>query len=93
MSKGGQISIFIRNLDAEYVEVQFKDNGIGISDKDIDNVFEPFFTTKGERGSGFGLAICKRIIEDNHSGKISVKSQYGEYTTFFISLQKIQKRR
>jgi signal transduction histidine kinase len=51
-------------------------------------VFEPFFTTKGEKGSGFGLAICKRIIEDNHYGKISINSNVNEYTTVFIGLKK-----
>ncbi|MFW9881001.1 MAG: ATP-binding protein, partial [Candidatus Thorarchaeota archaeon] len=52
---------------------------------------EPFFTTKGDRGSGFGLAICKRIIEDNHLGEISVKSEYKMYTAFFIKLEKLLK--
>ncbi len=90
MAKGGCIDIFFRSRNDNYVEIQFRDNGIGILPKDIDYVFEPFFTTKGEKGSGFGLAICKRIVEDNHCGEISVKSSFYEYTTFFIILEKIR---
>jgi GAF domain-containing protein len=90
MSKGGIIDIFIRSLDDKYIEIQFKDNGMGISPKDIDYVFEPFFTTKEDNGGGFGLVMCKRIVEDNHSGTIDVKSKFLEYTTFFIKLEKIK---
>jgi signal transduction histidine kinase len=89
MTKGGLISIFIRALDDNYIEIQFRDNGIGIFPKDIEYVFEPFFTKKGDKGSGFGLSICKRIIEDNHFGEISVKSEYNKYTTIFIKLEQI----
>ena len=88
MSKGGSIKIFIRSLDDNYIEIQFKDNGIGILPENKDYVFEPSFTTKGEKGSGFGLAICKRIVEDNHCGQIRVESIYQEYTIFFIKLKK-----
>jgi signal transduction histidine kinase len=88
MKKGGLISIFVRNLDDENIEIQFKDNGSGISEENINKIFEPLFTTKGLDGSGYGLPICKRIIEDNHYGKISVKSKNNEYTIFFIKLPK-----
>jgi ligand-binding sensor domain-containing protein/signal transduction histidine kinase len=88
MSKGGDIEIFIRSLDETCVEIQFKDNGIGILPQNIDHVFKPSFTTKEDKGSGFGLAICKRIVEDNHGGKIRVESKYYKYTTFFIMLEK-----
>lgn len=88
MSKGGLIEIFVRSLEGKNIEIQFKDNGIGIETIHIEKVFEPFFTTKGDRGSGFGLAICKKIIEDNHFGKISVKSEYRVRSTFFIKLER-----
>lgn len=89
MSKGGRIEIFIRNLGEATIEVQFKDNGSGIREEYLEKAFEPFFTTKGDRGSGFGLTICKRIIRDNHGGQIWIKSEfdmYGDYTVIFLKL-------
>jgi len=65
------------------VEITFYDNGAGIEPKNLDEIFELHFTTK-EEGSGVGLAICRRIIRDNHNGRIEVKSEYGENTTFTI---------
>ena len=41
---------------------------------------------KGEEGTGLGLSICKRIIENNHQGKINHKSIVGEWTSFYIYL-------
>jgi len=49
------------------------DNGIGIEEKDLEKIFEPFFTRK-EKGTGFGLAIVRRIIED-HRGRITCRSK------------------
>lgn len=80
------ISIYVREVNNNFIEIQFKDFGVGIPAENIDTVFEPLFTTKGDEGSGFGLAICKRIICDNHSGEIKVQSEFNKYTTFFIKL-------
>lgn len=52
-------------LRQDDVQVTVADTGIGISDKDIDQVFKPLFTTK-RGGMGMGLAICRRIIEAHH---------------------------
>ncbi len=84
--RGPKIEIYIRDLKGESVEILFKDNGIGIFKENLSMVFEPLFTTKGIEGSGFGLAICKRIIEDNHLGRIRVNSNIGQSTTFIIKL-------
>lgn len=70
------------------IAVSIVDAGHGICDEIKSKVFEPFFTTKnkeGEKGLGMGLAISKRIVED-HRGKISVVSKFGEGTTFVICL-------
>jgi signal transduction histidine kinase len=89
MPKGGIITISLRSLtNGNHIGIQFKDNGIGISKENLDKVFDPLFTTKGVEGSGYGLAICKRIIEDNHRGKIFVKSKFNVSTTIFIKLEK-----
>lgn len=66
------------------VEVSISDTGCGIPLEDRDRIFDLFFTTK-PRGSGLGLPICRRIIED-HGGKIALESRPGQGTTFTITL-------
>jgi len=66
------------------VEIAVEDTGEGINPEDLPKIFDPFVTTK-KMGIGLGLAISKRIIED-YSGKIYVKSQPAQGTTFTISL-------
>lgn len=67
-----------------FVQIEIRDNGVGIAEGDLENIFRPFFTTK-KGGSGLGLFISRQIIED-HGGSISVSSIIGEGTTFFINL-------
>ena len=73
-----------RKVDTDQVEVSFSDTGCGISAEDRDRIFDLFFTTK-PRGTGLGLPICRRIVED-HGGTISVASRPGQGTTFTIQL-------
>ena len=68
----------------ENVEIAFKDDGEGMSEQTVTKIFNPLFTTKAQ-GMGFGLAICKRIVEAHH-GEINVKSTLGKGTTFTITL-------
>lgn len=70
----------------EYVKLDIIDNGEGIAPDIIDKIFDPFFTTKKMdkmRGSGLGLSVVHSIIED-HNGYITVKSIWGEGTTFSV---------
>jgi two-component system NtrC family sensor kinase len=85
MPKGGELYIasrFSKNMD--YIEVEFKDSGCGISAKDSEKIFDPFYTTK-EHGTGLGLSISYGIIE-RHGGNITVDSAEGKGTTFIIHL-------
>ena len=66
------------------MEIVFADTGTGIPDEVLPKLFSPLFTTKAQ-GMGFGLAICKRIIE-SHGGKITVKTAVNKGTTFTITL-------
>ena len=69
--------------EENYLQVIFADNGSGISPEVFANIFEPFFSTK-DYGTGLGLSVSKKIIE-NHSGLLTAKSnQHG--TTFYIEL-------
>jgi signal transduction histidine kinase len=69
--------------------LSFIDTGIGIPDFNLKLVWNNFFTTK-ENGSGLGLAICKRIIESDHRGKISIKSKKNHGTAVNIILPILQ---
>ena len=66
------------------VDISISDTGEGINPDEITRIFDPFMTTK-EMGVGLGLAISKRVIEDQH-GKIEVKSKLSKGTTVTVSL-------
>ncbi len=61
------------------------DNGVGIAPPMMKHMFEIFHSTKGNRGTGLGLAVAKKIV-DEHEGSISVKSGAGEGTSFTVRL-------
>ncbi len=66
------------------VLIAIADTGRGIGKEDLPRIFTPFFTTKGDRGTGLGLYITKKIVEEHH-GSISVMTG-ARGTTFVISL-------
>jgi signal transduction histidine kinase len=72
------------------VFVEITDTGDGISEENLKSLFDPFFTTKAG-GTGMGLPITLRIIED-HNGSVKVKSQAGAGTTFIVTLPLTQER-
>lgn len=67
------------------VEIAVVDNGPGVPKDKLVKIFEPFHTTKGSKGTGLGLAVTKRIVEE-HRGKIRVDSTEGQGATFRILL-------
>jgi len=83
MPDGGSISI-IGKEENNHLELSFTDTGMGIPDEVLPKLFSPLSTTKAQ-GMGFGLAICKRIIEA-HGGTISFKTAKGKGTTFIVNL-------
>lgn len=70
--------------DEPWILIMFKDNGIGIDPAFRDKIFYPFFSMK-EKGSGLGLSIVHRIIND-HSGRINMESEKGIGTTMTLLL-------
>jgi two-component system sensor histidine kinase HydH len=66
------------------IKLIIEDSGIGIPEKDFNQIFDPFFSTK-EKGSGLGLSIAYKLIEA-HQGEIKVESKKGEGTKFVIFL-------
>ena len=87
-SDKGVISISAKRKNNE-VEVQVKDQGIGIDKKDIIKLFQTYYQVRssvGKRvGSGLGLALSKKIIE-KHGGKIGVESDLGKGSSFYFTL-------
>jgi CheY-like chemotaxis protein len=101
MPKGGDLRITARNLTlddqyssqssegirpGDYVSIEVKDSGCGISPENLDKIFEPFFTTKDVgRGTGLGLSTSLAIIK-SHAGHLRVCSDPGHGTSFVILL-------
>ncbi len=82
-SEQRQITVTARiNPDTESFRVTIRDTGVGIRPEHLKKVFHEKFTTK-EKGHGFGLVVCKRIIE-SHKGSIAIESTPGEGTSISI---------
>ncbi len=81
--KDGELNID-SGTENDNVWIKFQDNGCGIPKDNFDKIFEPLFTTK-PKGIGLGLAITKRLVEQN-GGKIEVASQAKQGTTFTVKL-------
>lgn len=79
----GEVSIRIKDNNNEIL-IEIEDSGSGVPQELMTKIFEPLFTTK-QRGTGLGLASCKRIIEQ-HGGSISVKTKP---SIFSIKLPKL----
>ncbi|MCJ7812787.1 ATP-binding protein [bacterium] len=71
-----------KSLGIDQILISITDSGVGIAKEEISKIFQPFYSTK-EKGTGMGLAICKRIINE-HDGEILVKSELGKKTTFSV---------
>ncbi|MBI5420660.1 MAG: hypothetical protein HZA60_11275 [Deltaproteobacteria bacterium] len=83
MPEGGDLTVRLQGAGGE-ARVGVEDTGPGISVEDRPQLFRPFFTTK-ERGVGMGLAICRRIVEEN-GGSIAVETTAGKGSRFTVKL-------
>jgi signal transduction histidine kinase len=82
---GGSIEVVARS-EGDAVVVEVRDDGPGIPPGVREHIFEPFYTTKGERrGSGLGLSICHRII-NQHRGSIELESAHAGGTAVRVRL-------
>jgi signal transduction histidine kinase/CheY-like chemotaxis protein len=82
MPNGGILSIKTKQVN-NYIYVDFKDTGIGMTEETVERIFDPFFTTKGVLGNGLGMSEVYGIIK-RHNGKINVLSEVGNGTTIKI---------
>lgn len=77
-------------FDEDWIEIEIRDEGIGISQTDQARIFERFYRAEGSlrrstQGTGLGLYLAKAIV-DAHHGVIDVESKLGEGSTFFVRL-------
>ena len=87
-----RIDIRVKDV-GDFVQIEIEDNGRGIGAKELPNIFERFYRADASRhsagGSGIGLSIVKKIIED-HGGKIWASSTLGKGTVMYFVLRKYQ---
>ena len=82
---GGTLNISTQLVNEEKIRIKIQDTGIGMSPETLAQIFAPYYTTK-DTGTGLGMAIVQRIIND-HDGEIFVESEEGIGTTVSIELQ------
>jgi PAS domain S-box-containing protein len=83
MPEGGNLCVSTRKTD-DFIEIEVKDTGMGMSQEVLKKLFTPFFTTKA-KGIGLGLTNSKRIVEA-HKGSIKIESEENKGTTVMIQL-------
>ncbi|KIL45843.1 histidine kinase [Jeotgalibacillus soli] len=74
----------IMQLGEPFVSIAITDTGVGIPEEIINRIGDPFFTTK-EKGTGLGMMITKKIIQD-HNGSLDISSKVGQGTTISLTL-------
>ncbi len=84
MANKGTIRITADKVEDGFVEISVMNSGPGIEPENLKKIFQPFFGTK-TRGFGYGLTICKMIME-KHGGSITAQSNEGEGVTFILRL-------
>ncbi|WP_407691368.1 PAS domain S-box protein [Robertmurraya mangrovi] len=84
MDKGGTITVTATTTSDSRIHISIRDEGFGIPEEKIKKLGQPFYTTK-DRGTGLGLMVTYRIIEE-HKGLIEVESEVGVGTVFHIYL-------
>ena len=85
LTKDHRVVIATYPEDPSFICFRVKDNGMGMTEEVRAKLFTSFFSTKGSKGTGLGLLVTRKLIEE-HNGAIDVKSQPGEGTTFTVKL-------
>lgn len=84
-SKQWMVTIQSAIEDNQHIRISVKDNGMGMSHSVLNKLFSSFFSTKGHRGTGLGLLVTRKAVEE-HGGTIEVHSKEGKGTTFNLRL-------
>jgi signal transduction histidine kinase len=84
MPQGGSLTVSTIE-QGNYVRINFTDTGTGMPDEVKNHIFEPFMSYGKKHGTGLGMAIVKKVVDD-HGGKIEIASEMGKGTTISIQL-------
>ena len=84
MPQGGTLKVSTK-ADGDFVRIDFTDSGTGMPEEVKNRIFEPFMTYGKKHGTGLGMSIVKKVIDD-HNGKIEIESEMGKGTTITIKL-------
>lgn len=90
MPRKGNVYVSIQRKGEEHIVISLRDEGCGMAEDKLKRLGEPFYTTK-ERGTGLGLMVSYKIIEE-HQGTIEVESEEGVGTVFHLTLPLRQKK-
>ena len=71
--------------DAKIATIEVEDNGAGIAPDDLEAIFTVFVSRKGGRGTGLGLPVTRKILEE-HGGQVRVESSVGQGSKFTLEL-------
>ncbi len=82
---GAIVNIGVETDNAGKIVIRISDQGCGMDETTINSIFEPFFSKKGSDGTGLGLSVTRKIVEE-HNGRIEVDSVINKGTTFSIFL-------
>lgn len=87
--EGGRVTLRSR-MEEDFALFEVEDTGVGLSPEDCVRIFDRFYRVEAHRnmapGTGLGLTLTKHIVEDVHSGRISVRSEPGKGSTFRVEL-------
>ncbi len=83
--KNFQVDLKTTHEKDNVIKFEISDNGVGMDEEVIRKLFTSFFSTKGHRGTGLGLLVTRKLIEE-HNGSIDVHSQPGKGTTFIVRM-------
>ena len=84
MPDGGTISVKATQKNGVAL-ISVEDTGLGIPEENRNKIFKPLFTTKS-KGQGFGLSVCKRLVEAHNGGSITFESEVGKGSKFTIKI-------
>ena len=85
LSKHWIVKLKTAKVPGNIIKFDVSDNGAGMNEEVLQKLFTSFFSTKGHRGTGLGLMVTRKLIEE-HNGKIEVTSRLNEGTTFTVQL-------
>jgi signal transduction histidine kinase len=85
MSGKGTVTITTDRPKGWAVKFEVKDNGIGMDEKIQKKLYTGFFSTKGSKGTGLGLPVTQKIVQE-HKGELQFKTKVGKGTTFSLLL-------